>query len=134
LDMSIDQPIHWTDHTCPKELEVIVEDTPVEIVRMVQQSLAKELYRSLPIAGEATAIQASNVLSIKPTQPLSDTRNSPNNQSASQTSRVSLSPSEGSRSPSKLSPGTKPSRSPLYWITAKAPKEMRGLKKLLKDR
>jgi hypothetical protein len=134
LHMKIEQPTHWTDHTCPKELEAITKDTPLDVVRMIQQSLAKELYTSPPVVGQAiAATQAPDIPSVKPTQVPSNTRDSLKNDT-SQVSRASLSASKGSRSSSKLSPGTTSSRSPLGWITAKAPKEMRCIKILLRDR
>ncbi|EEQ85426.2 hypothetical protein RJZ56_006493 [Blastomyces dermatitidis] len=127
------QPLHWLAHPFPAELKGTLDTTPPDIITIVHQSLAVDLYRKkAPSSGDggSDAHLAGDRRSL-----MSDSQYRPRNGSTSQLSRLSsLNNSDGSRSPSKLSMDSGSIKRPLGWIASKTPKPTKGLRDRLRER
>ncbi|PGH02382.1 hypothetical protein GX51_04690 [Blastomyces parvus] len=134
LDMKTElQPLHWLAHPFPAELRATLDTTPPDIVTIVHQSLAADLYREK--APSSGGVGSDAKLPGYRRSLMSDSQYKPRNGSTSQLSRLSsLNNSDGSRSPSKLSMDSGSIKRPLDWIASKAPKPTRGLRDKLRER
>ncbi|OJD28500.1 hypothetical protein ACJ73_00099 [Blastomyces percursus] len=126
------QPLHWLAHPFPAELKATLDTTPPDIITIVHQSLAADLYRKKAPSGDggSDAHLAGDRRSV-----MSDSQYRPRNGSTSQLSRLSsLNNSDGNRPSSKLSKDSGSIKHSLGWIASKTPKPTKGLRDRLRER
>jgi hypothetical protein len=152
VEADSDQSIQFFDYPRPTELESISISAPKDVVRIVQESLNPDQYHHPTIrVGGILSDDSSETQSIAESRSLSTDRDTLTNDSSSQLSRHSVSPSDGSRSSTKHAPQYSVAMGPLGWLVThnnagksvkkqkspkarKEPKEPTGLRKFLKER
>ncbi|KLJ06542.1 hypothetical protein EMPG_10060 [Blastomyces silverae] len=136
LDVKTEQlkPLHWLAHPFPAELKATLDTTPPDIITIIHQSLAADLYRKKAPSSGGGGSDAH--LAGDRRSPMSDSQYRPRNGSTtSQLSWLSsLNNSDGNRSPSKLSLDSGSIKRPLGWIASKTPKPTKGLRDRLRER